>query len=159
MLCRAFANEPEGSLSQRFVCLVCKETVAEIVRGLGADKYIIARDMSVVSSENVLCDIGEALIAAVYLDSGDITAAQAFVRRCWTPFIDRKSRPHKDFKTRLQEAVYHLGLEQPRYKMLKRPAASMNRNSGCRLMPGRARRPKGAGATSRPRNRMRRRHC
>ena len=47
MLCRAFANEPEGSLSQRFVCLVCKETVAEIVRGLGADKYIIARDMSV----------------------------------------------------------------------------------------------------------------
>ena len=109
MLCRAFANEPEGSLSQRFVCLVCKETVAEIVRGLGADKYIIARDMSVVSSENVLCDIGEALIAAVYLDSGDITAAQAFVRRCWTPFIDRQSRPHKDFKTRLQEAVYHLG--------------------------------------------------
>ena len=103
MLCRAFANEPEGSLSQRFVCLVCKETVAEIVRGLGADKYIIARDMSVASSENVLCDIGE-----------------AFVRRCWTPFIDRKSRPHKDFKTRLQEAVYHLGLEQPRYKMLKK---------------------------------------
>lgn len=120
MLCRAFANEPEGSLSQRFVCLVCKETVAEIVRGLGADKYIIARDMSVASSENVLCDIGEALIAAVYLDSGDITAAQTFVRRCWTPFIDRKSRPHKDFKTRLQEAVYHLGLEQPRYKMLKK---------------------------------------
>ena len=65
MLCRAFANEPEGSLSQRFVCLVCKETVAEIVRGLGADKYIIARAMSVASSENVLCDIGEALIAAV----------------------------------------------------------------------------------------------
>ena len=120
MLCRTFANEPEGNLSQRFVCLVCKETVAEIVRALGVDKYIIARDMNVSCSENVLCDIAEASIAAIYLDSGDITQAQAFVQRCWTPFIDRKSRPHKDFKTRLQEIVCHLGLEQPKYKMLKK---------------------------------------
>ncbi len=120
MLCRMFADEAEGALAQRFVGLVCKETVAEVVRALTMDKFIISLDPHVHSSENVLCDIGEALIAAIYLDSGSMAEAQAFIRRCWTPLIDRKSRPHKDAKTLLQEVASRKKLPAPVYRMLKK---------------------------------------
>ncbi len=120
MLCKMFANEPEGNLSQRFVVLVCKETVAEVMRGLDADKYIIAQDSSVSRSVHVMCDIGEAIIAAIYMDSGDMNVAQEFVRRNWLALIDRASRPRKDFKTQLQEEACHRGLTVPAYKMLKK---------------------------------------
>ena len=120
MLCTTFANEPEGNLSQRFVALVCKETVAEVMRGLGADKHIIAQDHSVSRSVHVMCDIGEAIIAAIYADSGDMAAAQDFVRRNWLALIDRTSKPRKDFKTQLQEVASRKGLAAPAYKMLKK---------------------------------------
>ena len=120
MLCCAFPNEPEGNLSQRFVGLVCKDAVAEVVRELGVERAIVAANVDVRDSLNVLCDVGEALIAAIYLDSGDMTVAQDFIRKHWTALIDRKSRPHKDFKTKLQEEAHHFNLNPPLYRMLKK---------------------------------------
>ena len=120
MLCRTFPNEPEGNLSQRFVGLVCKDAVAEVVRELGIERAIVAANVDVRDSLNVLCDVGEALIAAIYLDSGDMTVAQDFIRQHWTALIDRKSRPHKDFKTKLQEEAHHFNLNPPLYRMLKK---------------------------------------
>ena len=120
MLCCAFPNEPEGNLSQRFVVLVCKDAVAEVVRELGVERAIVAANVDVRDSLNVLCDVGEALIAAIYLDSGDMTVAQDFIRKHWTALIDRKSRPHKDFKTKLQEEAHHFNLNPPLYRMLKK---------------------------------------
>lgn len=120
MLCRMFPDEPEGNLSQRFVGLVCKDAVAEVVRELGVENGIVAANVDVRDSLNVLCDVGEALIAAIYLDSGDMTVAQNFIRQHWAPLIDRKSRPHKDFKTKLQEEAHHFDLNPPLYRMLKK---------------------------------------
>lgn len=120
MLCKTFPNEPEGNLSQRFVGLVCKDAVAEVVRELGIENFIVAANADVRDSLNVLCDVGEALIAAIYLDSGDMNIAQNFVRQNWTALIDRKSRPHKDFKTKLQEEAHHFDLNPPVYKMIKK---------------------------------------
>ena len=42
MLYRSFPAEPEGSLSQRHTALVCKETVASVVRGLEIDKFLFS---------------------------------------------------------------------------------------------------------------------
>lgn len=120
MLCETFVNEPEGNLSQRFVTLVCKNAVADVMKNLDVQPFIIAHDRNVKDSANVLCDIGEALIAAIYRDSGSIVVAQDFIRRQWTPLIDRKSHPHKDFKTLLQEVVCHKNLDTPQYHMLKK---------------------------------------
>ena len=118
ILCRTFTNEPEGSLAQRFVVLVCKETVAEVVRQLGILPYIVAANDDVRQKDNVLCDIGEALIAAIYLDSGDLKIAQNFVREHWMPLIDKKSQPKKDYKTLLQERAAILKLSAPTYEVL-----------------------------------------
>ena len=120
MLCRMFPDEPEGNLSQRFIGLVCKETVAEVVTLWGADKYIIVANPDASQSENVLCDVGEAIIAAIYKDSQSMQVAQDFVRKNWLPLIDRKSKPHKDYKTRLQEEVHNLNLQTPVYRVLEK---------------------------------------
>lgn len=119
-LCQTFVNEPEGSLSQRFVGLICKETVAEIMRNLHIEKYINTHTPEIRTQENVLCDVGEALIAAIYLDSGQMSTAQEFIRNNWSGYIDKKSQPHKDYKTSLQEQAHSLGQGQPVYEVIKK---------------------------------------
>lgn len=118
VLCKTFPNEPEGSLAQRFIGLVCKYAVADVMKGLDVPQYVIAGAPDVRKRVNVLCDIGEAIIAAIYLDSGDMTVAQDFVRRHWAHLIDRKSLPRKDYKTALQERASVLKLDMPVYEML-----------------------------------------
>lgn len=120
MLCRTFSDEPEGSLAQRFVILVCKETVAEVVRQLDIPPYIFAANDDVRQKDNVLCDIGEAIIAAIYLDSGDLEIARNFVRTHWMPLIDKKSQPKKDYKTLLQEKAAIDKLPAPTYEVVEK---------------------------------------
>lgn len=120
ILCQTFANEAEGELAQRFVHLVCKETVAEVMRNLNVTDYIDAANPEVCNKDNVLCDVGEAIIAAIYYDSGDLTEAQNFIRTHWKPLIDRKSHPTKDDKTHLQELAAKLSLPLPQYQLISK---------------------------------------
>ncbi len=118
MLCQTFANEAEGELAQRFVHLVCKETVAEVMRNLKVADYIEAANPEVCNKDTVLCDVGEAIIAAIYHDSENLTTAQDFVRMHWRGLIDRKSQPIKDDKTHLQEFAAKLTLPMPQYQLV-----------------------------------------
>ena len=120
MLCQSFINEAEGELAQRFVHLVCKETVAEVMRKIGVKTYIEAANPEVCDKDNVLCDVGEAIIAAIYRDSGELTEAQKFIHQYWSPLIDCKSQPVKDYKTSLQEIAAKRALPQPQYLMLEK---------------------------------------
>ncbi len=114
MVYRTFDKEPEGNLSQRFMALVCKETVSEMALKLDLDKYIMAESVDVHHNDNVLCDVCEAVIGAIYLDSGSVQAIE-FVQHFWRPLIDTHTRPPKDAKTLLQEAAHEKNLSAPRY--------------------------------------------
>lgn len=118
MLEKAFPDEPEGSLAQRFVRLVCKNAVADVMRKLGVAPFIIAGTPDVRHSAGVLCDVGEAIIAAIYFDCNRMETAQNFVRRNWETLIDKRSHPHKDFKTFLQEQSAQMNLPAPVYKLV-----------------------------------------
>jgi len=120
MLYNSFPDESEGSLAQRLAILVSKETVSEVVSKLGITDYIGVQMKDVRNSENVLCDVGEALIAAIFLDSGDLSVAQKFIKDNFGEMIDLKSRPHKDYKTALQEEVHVLGFDAPSYKVVEK---------------------------------------
>lgn len=115
MLFKAFKNEAEGKLAQRFVKLVCKQSVADVMRNLGVSKHIIAANPELNTQDSVLCDVGEALIASIYLDSKSMETAETFVRRNWLPLIDSHSEAHKDYKTFLQEYAAEKGLPAPLY--------------------------------------------
>ena len=120
MLYEMFPDEPEGNLAQRYAILVSKEIVSEVVTNLGIPPFIGVQMNEIRESENVLCDIGEAIIAAIYLDSQDLAIAQNFIKNNFKKLIDTKSEPHKDYKTTLQEKAYQLGYSIPQYTLIEK---------------------------------------
>lgn len=125
MLYRMFPTEPEGSLSQRFVALVCKETVAEVALQLHLNDYIRSERVNVRMNDNVLCDVGEAVIGAIFLDGGSERAI-SFVQKYWGPLINTHTNPPKDAKTTLQETAHSHGWETPRYSEIGREGSEHN---------------------------------
>lgn len=119
LLYKIFPHEPEGSLSQRHTALVCKETVAMIAKRLELDKYMIVANEEIRDNENVLCDVCEAVIGSIYIDS-DCDEAINFVQEHWRDLIDKNVAPPKDAKTRLQELAHMKGHGVPVYKMVER---------------------------------------
>ena len=78
-----FPDEPEGQMSRRFNALVARETCAEVGRALGIPSQIRlgkqAREDRASDSDNVVGDVVEALIGALFLEAG-LDAAESFIR-------------------------------------------------------------------------------
>ncbi len=119
LLYKIFPHEPEGSLSQRHTALVCKETVAMIAKHLELDKFMIVANEEIRENENVLCDVCEAVIGSIYIDS-DCDRAIEFVKVHWKDLIDKNVAPPKDAKTKLQEESHAKGYGAPVYKLEER---------------------------------------
>lgn len=119
MLYQTFSNEPEGSLSQRHTLLVCKETVAEVSRNLKIDEFVHIANEDIRENDNVLCDVGEAVIGAIYLDGG-YEQAWTYVKRNWEDLLHKSITPPKDSKTLLQEVSHIKGLGVPSYEVVSR---------------------------------------
>ena len=119
LLYRLFPADPEGNLSRRFTGLVCKETVAQMARTLRLGEFMAVADEEIRSNENVLCDVCEAVIGAIYIDGG-VEDAIKFVDTHWRELIDRNVAPPKDAKTMLQEVAHVKGLGMPVYRVVSR---------------------------------------
>jgi ribonuclease-3 len=114
-----FPNDREGALAQRHVKLVCAEMVAEVARKLHLDEYILAKDKETIQSINVLSDVGEAVIGAIYLDQG-WEAAKDYVVRQLMPLFAKVEQGGilKDYKTILQEVVYQEAQQTVSYELV-----------------------------------------
>lgn len=119
LLYRIFPKEPEGYLSQRFTGLVCKETVADQARLLHLNEYMIVANEEIRNNENVLCDVCEAIIGAIFIDAGCDKAIE-FVNKHWKELIDKNVAPPKDTKTKLQEVAHAKNLGVPQYRLIER---------------------------------------
>jgi ribonuclease III len=121
-----FPDEPEGQMSKRFNALVSRETCAEVGRTLGVPGQIRlgkqARDDRASDSDNVVGDVVEALIGALFLDSG-FDAAQEFIRSVWAPYVDNQKRAPQHPKSALQELAADLSLAPPHYELVGRSGA------------------------------------
>ena len=126
MLYDRFPDEPEGQMSKRFNALVSRETCAEVGRGLGVPGHIRlgkqAREDRAAESENVVGDVVEALIGALFLESG-LDAAQDFIRTAWAPYVDSQKRAPQHPKSALQELAADLSLPPPHYELVSRTGA------------------------------------
>jgi ribonuclease-3 len=118
-----FPDEPEGQMSKRFNALVSRETCAEVGRGLGVPGHIRlgkqAREDRATDSDNVVGDVVEALIGALFLDAG-FDAAQDFIRTAWAPYVDSQKRAPQHPKSALQELAADLSLPPPHYELVSR---------------------------------------
>lgn len=115
-------DSSEGNLSLRFKKLVRTDTLAEIAQELDLASGIRAETQGLIAvqaSRNVLADICEALIAAIYLDGG-LESARAFVLRHWAERLNDLLPDSKDSKSMLQEWTAKKDLSLPSYRELKR---------------------------------------
>ncbi|AOF96121.1 MULTISPECIES: ribonuclease III [unclassified Sphingobium] len=118
-----FAGEPEGKLSRRFNALVSGETCAEVARAAGVPTHLVlgkqARDDGAANSDNVLGDVMEALIGALYLEGG-LEEARTLVRRLWADRVDTQTAAPRHPKSALQEWAAANKRKPPEYVMMDR---------------------------------------
>ena len=123
MLYHRYAEEAEGRLSHRLNALVSGLTCADIARQVGVPDQLRlgkqARDDGAQQSDNVLGDVMEALIGALYLDHG-IDAARALIERLWGPLIETANGAPKHPKSALQEWCAAHGRKVPEYVITKK---------------------------------------
>lgn len=122
-LFRLLPDEPEGKLSRRINALVSRETCADVARGIGLGPHLRlgkqARDDGAADSENVLGDVLEALIGALFLEGG-FASAETFVQRAWGNRVDAARRAPQHPKSALQELAAAKNYKPPVYAMTGR---------------------------------------
>ncbi|MCD4753113.1 MAG: ribonuclease III [Anaerolineaceae bacterium] len=120
-----YPEMPEGDLTRMRSALVHTEQLANFARkiGLGRAMLLGRGEMYSGGAERfpLLCDTFEALVGAIYLDSGDIGMVKNFI----IPFFDAaaddavRNRKNEDPKGLLQEWVQSQGYSAPKYVIQK----------------------------------------
>lgn len=113
----------EGQLAPRFNALVRKETCADVARQVGLGEVLKLGRSEMLSGgrrkQALLGDAIEAVIAAVYRDSG-FDAARDMILRLWGNRITNVEEDARDAKTSLQEWAQARGDTPPTYTQISR---------------------------------------
>jgi ribonuclease III len=121
-----YPKEPEGNLSRRYNALVARETCAEVGRELGIPPLIRlgkqARDDRANDSDNVIGDVVEALIGALFIEAG-LEPAQRFILRAWASYLEGQARVPQHPKSALQELAAARNCKAPEYQVVSRSGA------------------------------------
>lgn len=118
-LYKEYPEKREGELTKLRASLVCEPSLADCARHLGIPAYLRLGKGEEAGGgrekDSILCDVVEAVIGAMYLDSGEIGPPQQFIMR----FIlsDRNRVFFYDSKSMLQEWAQGFG-QTIRYEIL-----------------------------------------
>ena len=117
-----YPDMKEGRLSKLRASLVCEAALSAVARQMDLGSYIRlgkgAEAGGTRDKDAVLCDVTEALIGAMYLDSDDIPTVRRFVLDNILNDIDHKQYFY-DGKSILQEEIQRQG-QKIRYEVLDR---------------------------------------
>lgn len=122
MLYSRFPDAAEGELSRSRAQLAEQVSLAAIARSRGIGAFIrVGRGEEQSAGrdkDSILCDVLEALIAAVYLDGG-LEAARRVVAGLFEDVLDtpRGLTASRDAKSELQELLSTRGLAPPEYRL------------------------------------------
>lgn len=106
----AFPKLAEGQLAKVRAGVVSRPSLAEVARNINLGEHI---DIAAAEArtggrekDSIMADAMEAVIGAVYLDSGLQSAMELVLRLLGATIDERAQRPGvKDYKTRLQEVL------------------------------------------------------
>jgi ribonuclease III len=122
MLYGRFPGVDEGGLTRLRARLVNRRTLAGLAKDMGLDKLLLLGKGEAASggheNPSILAGTFEALIAAIYIDSG-FAPASSFIERLFTGLVDESlTEPvHFDYKPRLQELSQSIFKEAPEYRL------------------------------------------
>jgi ribonuclease-3 len=117
-----FPEYEEGDLTKLKSAVVSRRACAKISRQLNLGDYLFlgkGMNIHVTVPANILADVFESLVAAIYLDGG-LTAAQEFILRHLRPEIEREAAGAQgsNFKSMLQQLAQREFGATPRYDVL-----------------------------------------
>ena len=125
-------DKPEGDLAKIKSVVVSEMTLAPIALNIGVDKCLILGKGEELSGgrkkKAILADALEAIIGALYLDSG-YKVAEQLVLQLIVPEIDKvlENKHHKDYKTSLQEFYQKKYKSCPVYELVKKTGPDHDR--------------------------------
>ncbi|MDR1839549.1 MAG: ribonuclease III [Treponema sp.] len=132
LLYQQYSEKNEGELAKIKAVVVSEDVLSGIATNLQIDKMLLLGKGEELSGgrtkKAILADAMEALIGALYIDSGYKTAFD-FVSRCITPEINQVTvdNYHKDYKSLLQEHCQRQFHCYPEYVMVKRSGPEHDR--------------------------------
>lgn len=112
---------PEGKMTKKRSSMVCEPALAFCARDLSLEEYILlGRGEEATGGrkrDSIVSDVMEAVIGAIYLDSG-IDQARAFIRRHILTDLENKQLFY-DAKTILQEVVQQENKGTLHYELIR----------------------------------------
>ncbi len=118
-----YPDEAEGKLSFRYNSLVTRTACATVGRKIGVVPHIRlgrqAQDDGGFDNDNVIGDVVEALIGALFLEHG-LPAADTFIRTQWAALIDGQQAAPRHPKSALQEWAAAHNRKPPVYAIIDR---------------------------------------
>lgn len=128
-LYQLYSAESEGQLSKRLNALVSGQVCAAVARDAGLAPHIKlgkqASDDGGRDSDNILGDVTEALIGALYLDGGS-EAARAFIHRHWDARVKGEAKAPQHPKSALQEWAAANNRKAPAYEVTEQSGPPHN---------------------------------
>ena len=119
-------EKSEGELSKLKAYLVSAENLSSIIASLGVSKYLLCENFNPNNSKNVLCDLFEAILGAIYLDKGFETARKFIYTNLDLTKQNILDVSHNavDYKTKLQEFVQQSGKNTIEYILIGKSGKS-----------------------------------
>ena len=114
-----YPEADEGELAKRLSALVSRHSCSEIARQYNMAAPLIRdrQNENIILSDNVMANLCEAIIAALYLDGG-LEVASGFILKAWAPMLDAMTVVPANPKSDLQEYTSREGLGLPSYKLI-----------------------------------------
>ena len=124
-LYKIFPHQEEGFLSRVRASLVCEKSLAIAARKIDLGIHILMGNGEEKSGgrerESILADTMEAIIGAIYLDGGFVSAKSVVLDIFHDVIEDAKNGKYiiRDYKTALQEKLQHDGTTDIKYVLIK----------------------------------------
>ena len=122
-LYRRFPDYLEGELTKVKSAVVSRRTCAQIAQKLGLPKYLfIGKGMTSRSQlpSSLAAAAYESLIAAIYIDSGELEAVRHFILTTMSPHISQAaaSQHQRNYKSQLQQYAQRVLSATPAYNLM-----------------------------------------
>lgn len=112
----------EGYLSKTKAYLVSSESLSKIIDSMNVISYLKSENFNPHNSKNVMCDLFEAIVGAIYLDSNFENAKKFISSKLNLTKDNVDSLLHEivDYKTKLQEFVQQSGTNTIEYVLVNK---------------------------------------